>query len=147
MKQCLSKLRRPFALWRDTKGVAGIEFAIILPVFIMILAGVINFGHVIFIKHSMQNIAGDALREVIYGNIEAADAKMDAEDDLERLVGQFVVQISEDTVTDNVTVSIVADAKSVTLMPFPFTSADVLSDQFRVDITAPRIVQFNPSEV
>ena len=132
------------ALWKDRSGVAAIEFALSLPVLILLLAGSINFGHVIYVQHSMQSIASETLRTVIYGTSNNDDAKQFALDQLADLHGKFEVNVA-DVGTDKVKVSITANAKASTLMPFPFVSADMLSDEFEVNVLAPRITPFNPA--
>lgn len=35
-------------LWRDRRGVSAIEFALFLPIFLMLLAGMIDFGRLLY---------------------------------------------------------------------------------------------------
>jgi Flp pilus assembly protein TadG len=144
----LIKTRKFCSLFlRDKSGIAATEFAILAPVLIMLFAGIMNFGYVIYTKHTMQNIAGDTLRSVIYGNVKNNKAKREAKRKLNKLHGSFKIAISENTKTEDVTVTIVADAKASTLMPVPFVSADLLTGEFKVDVTSPRIAQFNPAKL
>jgi Flp pilus assembly protein TadG len=46
----------------ETDGVAAVEFAIILSVFLMMLLGVIEFGYDWYLKHALTNASRDGAR-------------------------------------------------------------------------------------
>ncbi|MER0236579.1 TadE/TadG family type IV pilus assembly protein [Fulvimarina sp. MAC8] len=52
---------------RATKGAAGVEFAIILPLFLLILFAVAFFGIYIGLSHSLQAMSADASRYAMVG--------------------------------------------------------------------------------
>ncbi|MEM8688576.1 MAG: TadE/TadG family type IV pilus assembly protein [Pseudomonadota bacterium] len=138
------KISQKFA--KCPSGVAAIEFAITMPVLIMLLAGSINFGHVIFVKHSMQSIAGETLRSVSYGLVEQSSAIDSAKEKMRRLVREgTTVTINENVGANEITVTITQTAKAATLMPLPFVSADVFADNLTVNVVAPRITAFDQS--
>ncbi len=56
-----------FARWRDESGIAAIEFAVIAPVAITLVAGIIQFGFVLFIENHMGDVARDAARRFAVG--------------------------------------------------------------------------------
>ncbi len=125
-------------------GVAAIEFAITMPVLIMLLAGSINFGHVIFVKHSMQSIAGETLRSVSYGLVEQSAAIDAAQQKMARLVRNgTTVTINENVGANQITVTITQTAEAATLMPLPFVSANIFADNLTVNVVAPRITAFD----
>ena len=144
----LAKFVRKFSerFARSRSGVAAIEFAITMPVLIMLLAGSVNFGHVIFVKHSMQSIAGETLRSVSYGLVEQSSAINAAKAKMARLVRTgTTVTINENVGANEITVTITQTAKAATLMPLPFVSADVFADNLTVNVVAPRITAFDQS--
>jgi Flp pilus assembly protein TadG len=51
----------------DTRGTAALEFAIIAPVFILIVMGMIAYAIYFGASHSIQQIAADAARSAIAG--------------------------------------------------------------------------------
>jgi Flp pilus assembly protein TadG len=51
----------------DRRGVAAVEFAIVLPVFLMLLAGIIAYGIYIGAVHSTAQLAADAARTSVAG--------------------------------------------------------------------------------
>jgi Flp pilus assembly protein TadG len=56
---------RKFA--RDTSGVTAIEFALVAPVFLMLLFGIIVFGAYLTVTHGVQQIAAEAARSSVAG--------------------------------------------------------------------------------
>lgn len=141
------KLKQTTSFKSCESGVAAIEIAIVIPIFMLLFAGIMNFGYIIYVKHTMQDIAGDTLRSVIYGDVTNKTAERDAKRELRDVYGSFNVVVKENSQTENVTVTIIADSESSTLMPLPFVSANLLSDEFSVSVTASRITQFNPTKI
>src|SRR5690606_33035288 len=56
---------------RDQGGAAAVEFALILPIFLMLLFGIIDFGYMINRVSVINNAARDAAREASVGASEA----------------------------------------------------------------------------
>ena len=61
------KWRDCFARWRDESGVAAVEFAVIVPVALTLVAGIIQFGFALFIQNHMEGVARDAARRFAVG--------------------------------------------------------------------------------
>ncbi len=57
------------------KGAIAVEFALITPVFIMILLGFIQFGAVMFIQNNMMNVARDTSRRAATGDLSKTQAE------------------------------------------------------------------------
>lgn len=144
-----SPVRRIMQKFRKaTSGVAAIEFAMTMPILIMMVAASVNFGHVIYVKHSMQAVAGEALRSVSYGQLAFADAETFAKNQLpkvgDRSQSQWDVKIVEDAGAKEVKITIKVETKLTSLMPFPYTTADIFSDELKVVLVAPLITAFSP---
>ena len=57
-----------FEQWRrDVSGTSAVEFAILAPVFIMLLTGMLAYGIYFGAAHSIQQMAADAARTSIAG--------------------------------------------------------------------------------
>jgi len=63
---------RSFAGWvRDTRGTSAVEFAILTPVFLLLLTGMLAYGIYFGAAHALQQLAADAARTAIAGLDEA----------------------------------------------------------------------------
>ena len=68
-------------LRRDEAGIAAVEFALVAPVFLAMLLGIIGFGQVIGVHQGLQQLAAEAARASVAG---ISDPERDV------LVRQFV---------------------------------------------------------
>lgn len=63
---------RTLAAWRrDDSGTSAVEFAILMPVFLLLLTGMLAYGIYFSAAHSLQQLAADAARTAIAGLDEA----------------------------------------------------------------------------
>ena len=63
---------RPCAGWvRDDSGTSAVEFAILMPVFLLLLTGMLAYGIYFSAAHSLQQLVADAARTAIAGLDEA----------------------------------------------------------------------------
>lgn len=53
--------------WRDQRGTAVLEFAIVAPMFLMTLFGIIGYGGYFWRAHSLQQVANDGARAALPG--------------------------------------------------------------------------------
>lgn len=53
--------------WRDAGGAAAVEFAIVGPVLILMLCGIMGYGGYFWISHAVQQVANDAARTALAG--------------------------------------------------------------------------------
>lgn len=53
--------------WRDRRGASAIEFALVAPLFLLLLLGMVAYGIYFGASHSVQQIAADAARTAIAG--------------------------------------------------------------------------------
>ncbi|MHA6689499.1 TadE family protein [Devosia sp. A449] len=59
---------RPIAGWvRDSSGTSAVEFAILTPVFLLLLTGMLAYGIYFGAAHALQQLAADAARTAIAG--------------------------------------------------------------------------------
>lgn len=57
------------AIWRCERGVAAVEFGLLIPVFLLILFGIVQFGSAYLAYISMTNVARTEVRDfAINGN-------------------------------------------------------------------------------
>ena len=76
------KGRRFLALWGQESGVAAVEFAVIAPVMLTLLAGILQFGFVLFIESHMAGVARDTARRFAVGASDQSETVQYAQDAL-----------------------------------------------------------------
>lgn len=54
-------------LWRDRRGASAVEFALVAPLLLLFLLGMVAYGIYFGASHSVQQIAADAARTAIAG--------------------------------------------------------------------------------
>lgn len=67
-------LRRARNLARNTRGAAIIEMALVLPLLLTLMIGILAYGHYFLLAHGVQQAANDGARAAIVG-IDAADRR------------------------------------------------------------------------
>lgn len=60
-------VRRVRGVARDRRGAALIEFALLLPMLLSMVMGVVCYGQYIWLAHSVQSAANDAARAIVAG--------------------------------------------------------------------------------
>ncbi len=73
---------------RDRSGAAAVEFAIVGPLFFMVLIGIMLFGIYFGTVHSIQQIAAEAARASVQGLTEAERAAL-AQNQVKSIVGSY----------------------------------------------------------
>lgn len=85
----------PRRCWRDENGVAALEFAFVVPVLVILLAGIIQLGGIMFTQNNMGDVARETARNLVVGELTATDAQQFAEDHLLSWSGNFTVTVTE----------------------------------------------------
>ncbi len=83
----MAGMTRPLtSLPHDTRGTAIIEMALLLPLFLMLLLGILIYGQYFLLAHSVQQAANDGARAAITG-LDAADRRAVAIRAVDRSMG------------------------------------------------------------
>lgn len=83
------RLRRKLPRWlRDRSGAAAIEFAIVGPLFFMVLLGVLIFAIYFGTVHSVQQLVAEAARATVQGLTEAERTEL-AQNQVKSIVGSY----------------------------------------------------------
>jgi Flp pilus assembly protein TadG len=106
---------------RARSGAAAVEFAIVLPIFLMILFGIIQFGSVLFLHNNMVNAAREAARRMsVDASFSQAEAQTYAENYLSDWNLTFSVTATPAAVPNgDVSVQITVPAADAALVTFP----------------------------
>lgn len=113
--------RAGYRLWSERRGAALVEFAIVLPVLLTLLLGIISFGSWIALAHSVQQSANEGARAALAGLTlaeRAAVAKAAADAALARTSGVDLRKVSVVVHDDGATVvvRIIYDASANPLL-------------------------------
>lgn len=65
---------RPRRFLKDKRGASAIEFALVVPIMLIILLGTIDFGMVLFAKNVTQEAARAVVRDLSTNKITSAEA-------------------------------------------------------------------------
>lgn len=134
----------------EKDGVAAIEFAMVVPIFLVLTMGMVNYGYTMYAKHSMQRVAGETLRAVVYGELSTSAAEDFATAQMEAAFGTF--ETGQLTPSVRVTpagtefvVSISVDTQKFDLVKFPPVTVSRYAPRMQVSNTGRLITRFNPS--
>jgi hypothetical protein len=64
--------RRSF--WRERHGVSAVEFAFVLPIVVLLLGGIFQFGFAFFMQGHMSEVAREVSRRVAVGEFTQSEA-------------------------------------------------------------------------
>ena len=108
------------ARWRDDSGVAAVEFAVIAPVAVALLGGIIQFGFALFIESHMAGVARDSARRFAVGATDQTETATYAQGALLNWGVTYTVTVTPPDPSDpsdvDVTVQISLPRSSVALV-------------------------------
>lgn len=115
------------ATWREDwrargrSGSTAVEFAILLPIFLAILFGIIQFGSVMFLHNNMVNAARESVRRMSVAELDKPGAEAYAQNYLAGWNLTFNVNATEPPTTTDVSMTITVPAADAALINFPIT--------------------------
>jgi hypothetical protein len=128
---CTLKPRGPVA--RRHSGLALVEMALVLPLLIIVLAGIVQFGGMFFLQNKMLNLARDAARRLSVGEITSSQAQAQIQTGLSAWTQTFTTNIQmpvpNDPVDNDVEVTISVPKAEASLMDIfgMFQSGDLVA--------------------
>ena len=116
---------------RDTRGSIAVEFALILPVFLLLMLGGLELGFVLYTGSSIQNAARNAVRQLALGTLDRDDLKASIDAAIPSwAVDAYTFSISDsdpgDKSKNEITVLLAVDAAQAA--PIQFLTPDGLFD-------------------
>ena len=112
----------PSSYASDESGVAAVEFAIILPILVVMLTGIIQLGGILFIQNQMGDVARQTARNLAVGELTGSQAQQFATDNLITWGGSYTITITEpdpnDPADNDFVVDIQIPMASVSLVDF-----------------------------
>lgn len=95
------------SFWRARGGTSAVEFAIILPVFLTIMMGIIEFGLIIYTFNAEENAARDAARRWASNRITSSSVQSVVTSDLPAWVANAATVNTSQTTPGTPTTNII----------------------------------------
>lgn len=118
----------------DRSGASAVEFALISPLFLLMLAGIVDYGSYFSTAHGVQQMVNDAARTAIAGStaaerLQLAQGVMDTEADKYAFLskGTADLSITEGTQVVTVTLNYKPDGGTFELFPLPPGMPDTIT--------------------
>ena len=133
--QVLMRRLRRSRFHRDRRGVSAVEFALITPILVLIIAGIIDGGALFYLQNNMATVARDTVRRLSVGELtNASDAQAFAGSHVLNWGATFTINVTEpdpDDVNDtDYVVEITVPIDDAALMdPFNFFNSGTLRAQ------------------
>jgi len=86
--------RRVLSIWRDRQGIAAIEFAIMAPVLILIITGIMEVAMVLTVSSLLEGGLRDAARFGITGSAPGGTTR---EDQIKKIIGDATIGLVDMT--------------------------------------------------
>lgn len=113
-------------LGRGEDGASAVEFALIIPVFLMIVFGIITFGAYLSVIHAVQQLAAEAARAAVGGLTDAervalAEANVRSHASAYALIepDRLAVEAATDAATSTFTIRLRYDADGLFIFSLP----------------------------
>ena len=104
-------------------GAAAVEFAIILPVFLALLAGIIEFGQAFKVEHALSNACRRATRAATFDGATFTDVKKNVLSHCSKSLGNKAENVKVEVSLNGATTSSLSDASQ--------------GDEIRVTVSVP----------
>ncbi|MCW5693788.1 MAG: pilus assembly protein [Pseudolabrys sp.] len=94
------KTTHTFLFVADRRGAAAVEFAIIIPVFVMLLIGIFAYGSYLSVVHGVQQLTAEAARASIAGVTDAERVSL-AQSNISSNIGGYPFLTANDLVVQS----------------------------------------------
>src|SRR5689334_6018325 len=81
------RIHRLMRIRGDVRGAAAVEFALLLPVLLAILAGLFGFGRALFVEQAVRDLVDQSLRSAVITGATSSALQTKIEDGLETVPG------------------------------------------------------------
>jgi len=128
--------RRGILTWlRNSRGASAVEFAIVAPIFLIMMFGIIEFGRAFWIKSTLQFAVEEAGRyNMVYTSKTTAEIQAYAEGKLPASLSGATVTATEETTGVDEFMSITASFQFNSLVPLLQIPTITLQAKARVPI-------------
>lgn len=120
-------LSTPFRLLKDCSAASAVEFALVMPVFLIVLFGIIVYGSYLAMIHGVQQLTAEAARAAV-GGLSDGERLSLAQTDVNGNVGSYmmlqparltIVSAATDSSSGTFTVTLRYDASDMFIFNMP----------------------------
>ena len=120
-------LSTPFTLLKDRSAASAVEFALVMPVFLIVLFGIIVYGSYLAMIHGLQQLTAEAARAAV-GGLSDGERLSLAQTDINGNVGSYmmleparltIVSAATDSRSGTFTVTLRYDASDMFIFNMP----------------------------
>lgn len=97
-------------------GAAAVEFAILLPIFVLMVGAILQFAAAMFVQNQMVNVARETARSLAIGDLTEAQAVTKALSELSNFGSGYVVTATNIPANSDVTVAIRVPLNKATIV-------------------------------
>ena len=110
----------------DRRAASAVEFALVMPILLLMLTGIVQFGSIFVLQNNMQNIAREVSLRLATGDLTSTGADNWAVQRLPRHVDAYRVQVVQNDDMFDVTITAPID-QAVPIDPLGFFRTGTLS--------------------
>lgn len=108
-------------LWRHRHGASAVEFALVLPLLLIFLFGILQYGFLMFTYNAMLDTARDTARKLSTGAVNSGTAQAEARANLPAWIepaSWTIITLDSGGANAQVTATISIDPQEATFMRF-----------------------------
>ncbi|MEX0818548.1 MAG: TadE family protein [Pirellulaceae bacterium] len=105
-------------MFRKQRGAAAVEFAVVAPVFVLLLFGMIEYGRMVMVQQMLTNATREGARRAVLDGTSESHVKATVKDYLAS--GNILVNDNEISVTPDPVTAVLGDPVTVS-MSIPFS--------------------------
>ena len=91
---------------RDENGIAAVELALVLPVLLTLLVGIVDFGSLYLLRNNMVTVARESARALAVKSVSATEAQLMAENSFVGWKNATFTVVAEEPVAPNTDVNV-----------------------------------------
>lgn len=90
----------------DDRGASALEFALILPMLLAMLAGIFEYGRVLLVEHAVRDVIDEAVRSGVVTDMSMAEVEAEVDSNLSTVpgIGDYEIDVTDDGTTLSITV-------------------------------------------
>ncbi len=138
----------------DEKGASAVEFAVLLPLLVLLVFGIIEFGLLLYNEQVITNASREGARAAIVGNCSGAVGSIPRKTDgeISKIVTDYCIDPADATKKRLITFGNANNPPSTTVAPSPSDCVSTVGTDVAVTVTydytflVPSLLGFDPTK-